>query len=189
MRANLHRDERRIDTRNRLKRARRDRHHDPGVGEHLDRDRRHACAGGGGPAFRNLFLDHEREAPRAGRPIEELAQQCAGEVVGNVAGDDLATPRKGRGEVVAQDVGLHRLDLRLAPGHLAQGRHQGAVELDGDQAPAAFGQRDREGTGFGLGSAQNVAKAIGTRITVEQTSTAGPDETLWTEFGVVLQLV
>jgi len=50
------------------------------------------------------------------------------------------------------------------------------------------GTRDREGTGFGLGSAQTVAKAIGTHIMVKQDSQKGPDDTFWTEFSVQLRL-
>jgi len=43
-------------------------------------------------------------------------------------------------------------------------------------------QRDSEGTGFGLASAQNIAKAVGTEISVEQGNEAGPDDTRLTIF-------
>lgn len=44
-----------------------------------------------------------------------------------------------------------------------------------------------EGTGFGLASAQNVAKQIGTVIRVVQDDQPGPEATFWTTFSVELE--
>lgn len=45
---------------------------------------------------------------------------------------------------------------------------------------------DSEGIGFGLASAQNIAKAIGTVIKVKQDSASGPEGSHWTVFSVEL---
>jgi len=49
-------------------------------------------------------------------------------------------------------------------------------------------KRDSEGTGFGLASAQNIAKAIGTVVTVQQGNDVGPEDTRLTTFAVRLEV-
>jgi signal transduction histidine kinase len=49
-------------------------------------------------------------------------------------------------------------------------------------------RRDSEGTGFGLASAQIIAKSLGTEIEVRQEPKAGPQDCRWTTFSVRFEL-
>ena len=76
--------------------------------------------------------------------VQQLADQCAGQVVGDVARDNLATFRKGPGHVETQDVGLHHLDVWVYRENIAQHGHEAQVKLDRDEAPASRGKGYRQ---------------------------------------------
>lgn len=90
-----------------------------------------------------------------------------------------------------------RLDYREADGRLSfaisscgpplredELQHVFDLFFRGDEARA----RDSEGTGFGLASAQNVARLLDTPITVRQDSEEGPEDTRLTTFAVTFDL-
>ena len=79
--------------------------------------------------------------------VQQLANQCARQVVGNVAGHNLATLRKGARHVETEDVGLDYFDVRVAGEDVAQHRDEAQVQLHRDEATAAWGQGDGQCAG------------------------------------------
>src|SRR5450759_4680808 len=91
-----------------------------------------------------------RESLRGRGVVKELANQGAGEVVGDVARDDLIPCREGRTDVEPQDVGPHDLHVLEPFQRFAQRRDQPAVQLHRDHA--ACPARERHGQGSDAGA-------------------------------------
>src|SRR4029077_2261293 len=77
--------------------------------KHLHRHGGQARAAGCGPALCDLLLDDQRKASGSRWRIQELSNQRAGEVVRNVAGDDVSAVGKQLVLIHTKDVGLHDL--------------------------------------------------------------------------------
>src|SRR6266849_6906222 len=93
--AHIHGHERRVDSRLRFERARRDDRLQLRHREDLDGNGGHAGTRIRGPALGHFFLHDQREAARPWRTVKERADQRAGEAVRNVARNDLPPARKG----------------------------------------------------------------------------------------------
>ena len=74
--------------------------------------------------------------------VEELANESPGQVVGDVARDELSARGKGPRDIKAQDVGLDELHVVVCGQHVSKRGYQPRVELHRDHASAPCGKRD-----------------------------------------------
>ena len=76
--------------------------------------------------------------------IQELADQGAGEVVGDVPNHHLSPIRIALDQIELEDVCLDNLHPGATADHLTQRRDQRAIELDGGHTTVAISQRNRQ---------------------------------------------
>src|SRR4029077_12220228 len=76
--------------------------------------------------------------------VEKLADQGSGEVVRDVAGDDLVALGKCGADVEPEDVRAHDLDVVVTGERLSQRWYQPAVELDRHQPARSGSEGDGE---------------------------------------------